>query len=91
MINVESVIWSALTLSFIIGMLSKALPRVPGSVVGAAWGAAALAVTGTLLVKDTADTDIEIVGLGLLATLPAFLTGFTLISLVGDWKRELTA
>lgn len=90
-INVEAVVWSAITLSFIIGMLSKALPRVPGTVVGTAWGVAALAVTGTLLVKDTADINIEMVGLGLLATLPAFLTGFTLISLVGDWKRELTA
>ncbi|MCF2570898.1 hypothetical protein [Brevibacterium sp. UCMA 11754] len=90
-INVESVIWSAITLSFITGMLSKALPRVPGAVVGTVWGATALAVTGVLLVRDTADTNLEIVGLGLLATFPAFLTGFTLISLVGDWKRELTA
>lgn len=87
-INVESVIWSAITLSLITGMLSKALPRVPGAVVGTAWGATALAVTGALLVRDTADTNLEIVGLGLLATFPAFLTGFTLISLVGDWKRE---
>ncbi|MGO3205236.1 MAG: hypothetical protein ACTIKP_14745, partial [Brevibacterium aurantiacum] len=90
-INVESVIWSAITLSLITGMLSKALPRVPGAVVGTAWGATALAVTAALFIKDTADTNIEIVGLGLLATFPAFLTGFTLISLVGDWKRELTA
>ncbi|MGO1362961.1 hypothetical protein [Brevibacterium aurantiacum] len=48
-------------------------------------------MTAALFIKDTADTNIEIVGLGLLATFPAFLTGFTLISLVGDWKRELTA
>lgn len=90
-INVESVIWSAITLSFITGMLSKALPRVPGTVVGAGWGATALAVTGVLLVKDISDAGLEIVAIGLLATTPAFLTGFTLISLVGDWKRELAA
>lgn len=90
-INVESIIWSAIAVSFIIGMLSKALPRVPGTLVGAAWAAAALAATGFLLVRDISDTGPEIVAIGLLATTPAFLTGFTLISLVGDWKRELAA
>lgn len=91
MINVESVIWSAIALSFITGMLSKALPRVPGAFVATAWIIAALAVTGVLLVKDISDAGLEIVALGLLATTPAFLTGFTMISLVGDWKRELAA
>ncbi len=91
MINVESIIWSAITLSFIVGMLSKALPRAPGAVVGTAWGATALAATGALLFKDTTDTNLEIVSLGLIVTFPAFLTGFALVSLVGDWKRELTA
>lgn len=91
MINVESVIWSFITLSFIIGVLSKALPRVPGTVVGTAWGASALAMTGVLLAKDTTDPSLEIIGIGLLATFPAFLTGFTLVSLVRDWKRELAA
>ncbi|WP_146000916.1 hypothetical protein [Brevibacterium aurantiacum] len=90
-INVESIIWSAITLSFIVGMLLKALPRVPGAVVGTAWGATALAATGALLFKDTTDTNLEIVSLGLIVIFPAFLTGFALVSLVGDWKRELTA
>ncbi len=90
-INVESVVWSAIALSFIAGMLSKALPRVPGALVAAAWGAVSLAATGVFLTTDTTDAGLEIVAIGHLATFSAFLTGFTMISLVGDWKRELAA
>lgn len=90
-INVESVVWSAIALSFITGMLSKALPRAPGALVAAAWGAVSLAATGVFLTTDTTDAGLEIVAIGHLATFSAFLTGFTMISLVGDWKRELAA
>lgn len=90
-INVESIIWSAIVVSFIVGMLSKALPRVPGAVVGAMGGAIALAVTGVLLANDPSDASTAVVVIGFLATLPTFLTGFAVVSLVGGWKRALTA
>lgn len=91
MTNVESIIWSAIAVSFILGMLTKALPRVPGTLVGAAWGASALAVTGVLLAKDASDASVELFGIGLVATLPAYITGLVLADLVGDWKRALAA
>ncbi|NJC55043.1 hypothetical protein [Brevibacterium marinum] len=87
----ESIIWSAIAVSFVLGMLTKALPRVPGTLVGSAWGASALTVTGVLLAKDASDAGIELFGIGLVATLPAFITGLVLVDLVTDWKRALAA